>query len=55
MPILFDAALAHADDAVGHGGRLDLIVGDENCRDTQAALQAADFTAHRQAESGVEI
>ena len=52
---LLDAALAHADDAVGHRRRLDLVVRDEDRGDAELALQAADFAPHRQAQGRVEI
>ena len=43
---LLDPALAHADDAVGHRRRLDLVVGDQDRRHAELALQAADLAAH---------
>ena len=52
---LLDPALAHADDAVGHRRRLDLVVGDEDGGDAEAPLQAADLAAHGEAEAGVEV
>ncbi len=52
---LLDHALAQHDDAVGEGHRLDLIVGDEDHRRAEAAVQAVDLDAHLHAEFGVEV
>ena len=52
---LFDPALAHADDAVGHGGGLDLVVGDQDGGQPEALLQALDLGPHGQAQGGVEV
>ena len=52
---LLDPALAHADDAVGHGRRLDLVVGDEDRGHAELALQRLDLGAHGQPQRGVEV
>ena len=52
---LLDLALAHADDAIGHGGRLELVVGDQDRGHAELALQALDLGAHGQAQGGVEV
>ena len=53
-PDLLDRALVHHDDAVGHRQRFFLIVGDEDRRDAELALQRADFLAQRDADARVE-
>jgi hypothetical protein len=52
---LLDPAGAQDDDLVGHGHRLDLIVGDVDHRRTEAAVQFGQFAAHVDAEFGVEV
>jgi hypothetical protein len=52
---LFDATLVQDDDAVGHGHRLDLVVGDVDHRRVEVALQGAEFDAHLASEGGVEV
>ena len=53
--LLLDPARVHDDDAVGHRRRLDLIVGHEDRRHAELALDAPDLGAHRQPERRVEI
>ncbi len=55
MPICSIRPRAHADDAVGHRRRLDLVVGDEDRGDAELALQAPDLGAHGEAQRGVEV
>ena len=52
---LFDAPLAHADDAVGHRRCFDLIVSDEDGGHSEAPLQSPDLAAHGQPERRVEV
>ena len=52
---LLDPAGAHADDAVGHGGGLDLVVGDEDRGHPEPLLQRLDLGAHGQPERRVEV
>ena len=52
---LLDPAGAHADDAIRHGGRLDLVVGDQDRRDTELLLERLDLGPHGQTERRVEI
>ena len=54
-PDLADAALAHDDEAVGHGQGLLLVVGHHHGRQSELALQFADFDPHVLAQLGVEI
>lgn len=51
---LFDAALVHDDDAVGHGERLFLIVRDHDRGDAELALQLLDLVSQMHAHLGVE-
>lgn len=43
LALLLDHTLAHDDDVVGHGHRLDLVVGDVNGGRAQLVVQRADF------------
>src|SRR4029077_2262670 len=52
---LLDLAGAHADDAIRHRGRLDLVVGDQDRRDTELLLERLDLGPHGQTERCVEI
>ena len=52
---LLDAAVAHHDDLVGHGHRLDLVVGDVDDRGPEPLVQLLDLDAHGDAELGVEV
>ena len=52
---LLDAAVVHDDDLVGHGHRLDLVVGDVDGGGLQPLVQVLDLGAHRDAELGVEV
>src|ERR1700730_13480912 len=52
---LLDLAGAHADDAIRHRGRLDLVVGDQDRRDTELFLERLDLGPHGQTERRVEI
>ena len=52
---LFDHAVAQDDDAIGHGQRLDLVVGDINRRRFQALMQRLDLAAHADPELGVQV
>src|SRR3984957_7720107 len=54
-PDLANTALAHDDEAVGHGQRLLLVMGDHHGRQFQLALQLADFHPHVLTQLGVEI
>ena len=53
--LLNDHAGVHHGDDVGHRQRFDLIVGDVESRDAQAALQLAQLEAHALAQFGIEI
>ena len=53
--VLLDAAVAHQHDVVGHGHGLDLVVGDVEHGDAEAALQRADLAPHLDAQLRVEI
>ena len=52
---LGDAAAEHHHDAVGHGHRLGLVMGDVDGGDADAPLQVADEDPHLLAQLGVEI
>ena len=52
--LLQDAVLQHG-NAVAHGHRLDLIVGDVDGGDAEPALQRGDLCAGLHAELGVEV
>ena len=52
---LLDAAALHDRDAVGEAERLDLVVGDEEDGDAEAALQELQLDAHLLAQLGVEV
>ena len=52
---LLDATRVHHDDLVGHGHRLDLVVGDIDRRRLQPLVQFLDLGAHLHAQLGVEI
>ena len=51
---LLDPPFIHHHDAIGHRQRFFLVVGHENCRNTQGALQRADFFSQRDTNFGVE-
>src|SRR6185437_6411114 len=53
--VLLDPAIPHQDDAVGHGHRLGLVVGDIDHGHAEALLQAADLGAHFVAQLGIEV
>ena len=52
---LLQHALAHHRDAVAHGHRLDLVVGDVDGGDAEVVLQLGDLGAHLHAQLGVEV
>ena len=52
---LLDPAVVHDDDLVGHGHRLDLVVGDVDRGGLQPLVQVLDLGAHRDAQLGVEV
>ena len=52
---LLDAAVVHHRDAVGHGHRLDLVVGDVHSRGLEPLVQRLDLGAHRHAQLGVQV
>ena len=52
---LLDAAGVQHDDAVGHGHRLDLVVGDVDHGRAELLVQFADFEPHVDAQRGVEV
>ena len=52
---LLDPALVHDGDAVGHGQRFLLVVGDEDGGDARLALDPADLVAHRGAQLCVQV
>ncbi len=52
---LFDPAAAQHDDLVGHGHRLDLVVGDIDHRRLQPFVQRRDLGAHLHAQLGIEV
>ena len=52
---LFDVAGVHHDDDVGHGHRLDLVVGDVDGGGPEPLVQRLDLGAHLHAELGVEV
>ena len=52
---LLDDAVVHDDDAVGHGHRLDLVVGDVDGGGLQPLVVLLDLRAHLHAELGVEV
>ena len=54
-PDLGDMAVAHHHDAVGHGHRLDLVVGDIDRGGAQALMQLADLAAHLHPKLGVKV
>ena len=54
-PDLANPALAHDDEAVGHGQGLLLVVGHHHGGQSELALQFADLDAHLLAQLGVEI
>ena len=51
---LLDEAVAHDGDAVGHGQRLELVVGDDHRRLGEAGQHLLDLAAHRLAQLDVE-
>ena len=51
---LLDVALAHHRDPVAHRERLFLVVGDEDERDADLALDALELDLHRLAQLEVE-
>jgi hypothetical protein len=52
---LFDAAIAHDHDLVGHGHGLDLVMGDIDDRGLEAAVQLLDLHPHLDAQFRVQI
>ena len=54
-PHLGDMAVAHHHDAVGHGHRLDLVMGHVNRRGAQPLMQFADFRPHLHAQLGIQV
>ena len=52
---LLHLAVAHDDEAIGHGHCLVLVVGDHHGRQPRRALQQADVAAHIGAKGGVEV
>ena len=52
---LLDVAGVEHDDLVGHGHRLDLVVGDVDHRRLELLVQFADLQPHRAAQRGVEV
>ena len=48
-------AMVHHRDAVRHGKRFGLVVGDEHGRDPQPPLEGANFAAHLAAQGGIQI
>jgi hypothetical protein len=52
--LLDDAAVEHR-DAVAHGHRLDLVVGDVDHRRAEFAVQLGQLDAHLHAQAGVQI
>lgn len=52
---LLHPALAQHDEAVGHGQRLLLVVGDVHGGQAQALVEPADLGAHVEPELGVEV
>ncbi|MGZ2505877.1 hypothetical protein ACVINI_006423 [Rhizobium beringeri] len=52
---LLDAAGAHDDNLVGHGHRLDLVVGDVNDGRAKALMQLLDLATHGHPQLGVEV
>jgi hypothetical protein len=52
---LLDQAVLHDHDARAHRHRLDLVVGDVDGGDAEAAVQLADRGAHLDAQLGVEV
>ena len=52
---LLDRAGVQHDDLVGHGHRLDLVVGDVDHRVAEVAVQLGDLDAHLHAQLGIEV
>ena len=52
---LLDQAVVHDHDLVGHGHRLDLVVGDVDRRGLEPLVQLLDLGAHLHAQLGVEV
>ena len=52
---LLDPAGVEHDDLVGHGHRLDLVVGDVDHRRAELVVQLADLQPHRAAQRGIEV
>ena len=52
---LLDPSRIEDDDAVGHGHRLDLVVGDVDRGGAEGILELGDLEPHLDAERGVEI
>ena len=52
---LLDPSAIHDDHAVGQRHRLDLVVGDVDCRGLDLLMHALDLGAHLHAQLGVEI
>ncbi len=55
LALLLDDAFAHDDDMVGHGHRLDLVVGHVDRGRMQPVVQRADFLAHVDAQRRIEV
>ena len=54
-PHLFDRATVQHDDGVGHGHRLDLIMGDINHRRPQFGVQLGQYQPHLDAQAGIKV
>ncbi|GAB1362791.1 hypothetical protein MASR1M32_20270 [Rhodobacter sp.] len=52
---LFDMAVPHDADAVAHGHRLDMVMGDEDHRLAQPAVQLHQLLPHLAAQLGIKI
>src|SRR6266702_1552197 len=52
---LLDDAVMHDNDLVGHGHRLDLVMGDVDRRGPQPLVQFLDFGTHCDAQLGIEV
>jgi len=53
--VLLDPAVEHEGDAVGHADRLVLVVGNEEGRDADTALNLANQVAHLHPQRGIEL
>ena len=52
---LLDDTVMHDDDASRHGHRLDLVMGDVDCRRFEQLMQRLDLGTHVRAQLGIEI